>query len=94
MKHLSSSITDFYIKRNIIKEDEKEVYQYGVELILNEVLTFGIILIYSMIAWKIRYNYTNGTTTYFRVIDGWSTSPRYINFNSNYMTSTITANFN
>lgn len=41
-----------------------------------------------------QYNYTNGTTTYFRVIDGWSTSPRYINFNSNYMTSTITANFN
>ena len=55
MKHLSSSITDFYIKRNIIKEDEKEVYQYGVELILNEMLTFGVILIYSLIAWKIRY---------------------------------------
>lgn len=55
MKHLSSSITDFYIKRNIIKADEKEVYQYGVELILNEVITFGIILIYSTIAWKLRY---------------------------------------
>lgn len=41
-----------------------------------------------------QYNYTNGTTTYFRVIDGWSTSQRYINFDSSYMTSTITDNFN
>lgn len=55
MKHLSSCITDFYIKRNIIKADEKEVYQYGVELILNEVITFSLILIYSVIAWKLRY---------------------------------------
>lgn len=55
MKHLSSCITDFYIKRNIIKADEKEVYQYGVELILNEVITFSLILIYSVLAWKLRY---------------------------------------
>lgn len=41
-----------------------------------------------------QYNYTSGTTSYFRVIDGWSTSQRYICFNSSYMTSTITANFN
>ena len=46
MKHLSSGITDFYVKRNIIQVDEKEVYQCGVELILNEVITFGLILIY------------------------------------------------
>lgn len=55
MKHLSSGITDFYVKRNIIQVDEKEVYQCGVELILNEVITFGLILIYSLIAWKLRY---------------------------------------
>lgn len=40
-----------------------------------------------------KYNYSSGSSTYFRVIDGWSTSSRYIFFDSSYMASTITANF-
>ncbi len=55
MKYLSSSIADFYVKRNIIRENEKEIYQYGVELILNDVITFSIILLSSALIWKIRY---------------------------------------
>lgn len=55
MKQISSSIADFYIKRNIIKSDEKEVYQYGFELILNDVITFGLILLLSILFWNVRY---------------------------------------
>ena len=55
MKHLSSSIADFYVKRSIIQKSDKEVYQYGIELILNDIITFGIILLSSALIWKIRY---------------------------------------
>lgn len=55
IKQLSSNIADFYVKRSIIKENEKEVYQYGIELILNDVITFGIILLSSALIWKFRY---------------------------------------
>ena len=55
MKQISSSIADFYIKRNIIKQDEKEIYQYGFELILNDVITFGLILLLSVLFWNVRY---------------------------------------
>ena len=41
-----------------------------------------------------KYDYTSGSSTYFRVIDGWDTAARYIYFKSSYMTSTITASFN
>lgn len=40
-----------------------------------------------------KYNYSSGSSTYFRVIDGWSTSQRYIYYKSSYMTSTITTTF-
>ena len=44
---LSQSIADLYIKRNIIKPDEKEVYKCGLELILNDIVTFSLIIAYS-----------------------------------------------
>lgn len=56
MNYLSNCIADFYVKRNIIGESEKEVYQAGVLLILNEVLSFILIIILSGLIWKIRYS--------------------------------------
>lgn len=57
MNHLSNCIADFYVKRNIIEESEKEVYQAGVLLILNETLSFILIIILSGLIWKIRYSF-------------------------------------
>ncbi|MBQ7900553.1 MAG: accessory gene regulator B family protein [Clostridia bacterium] len=55
MEYLSNCIADFYIRRNIIEPDEKEVYKCGVELILNDVVTFSLILLISAVVWHIRY---------------------------------------
>lgn len=55
MKQLSLSIADFYVKQNIIRADEKEAYRYGIGLILNETVTFGIILLSATIIWEIKY---------------------------------------
>lgn len=55
MKLLSKCIADFYVKRNIICEDEKDVYGYGLELILNDVFVFTLILIISALFWNVKY---------------------------------------
>ena len=53
--YLSGSIADFYVKRNIIQDNEKEVYKWGLSLILNDVVTFALILIFSAIFQKLRF---------------------------------------
>lgn len=55
MEFLSECIADFYVKRNIISECEKNVYKYGVELILNDVFTFTFIIIFSILFWNVKY---------------------------------------
>ena len=55
MNHLSEIVADFYVKRNIIKSDDKEIYQYGVFLILNEVFTFLLIFILSILMKQFRF---------------------------------------
>ncbi len=55
ISYLSRSIADLYIKRNIIKPGEKEVYKCGLELILNDLVTFSLIIVLSAIVWKIQY---------------------------------------
>ena len=36
---------NFYVQKNIINCDEKEVYQWGVLLVLNDIVTFSLILL-------------------------------------------------
>lgn len=55
MEHLSNSIADFYIRRKIIDPEDREVYKSGVELILNEGLTFLIVIICSFLMFRLRY---------------------------------------
>lgn len=55
ISYLSRSIADLYIKRNIIQPGEKEVYKCGLELILNDIVTFSLIIALSAIVWKIQY---------------------------------------
>lgn len=56
MEHISKRIANFYASKNIIKCDEKEAYQYGIYLILNDIVTFSIIILISIILWKFRYS--------------------------------------
>lgn len=56
MERLSGSIADFYIKRKIIEPEEKEVYKCGVELILNDIVTFSIIIILSCLIGNVRFS--------------------------------------
>lgn len=52
--YLSAGIADFYVRKKIILPNEKEVYKYGVSLILNDVVTFSLILILSALFFKLR----------------------------------------
>lgn len=54
MDYLSNRIADFYVKKNIIQPEEKDVYKCGVSLILNDIVTFCLILIISALIWNIR----------------------------------------
>lgn len=56
MRYLSQKISELYVKRNIINPDHKEVYRSGVELILNEVFTFLLVLLISLFFTKFRYS--------------------------------------
>lgn len=56
MNYLSEYIADFYVKKKIIQQDEKEVYKYGIKLILDDIFTFSLIIIISAICWEIRYS--------------------------------------
>lgn len=49
MNYLSRCIADFYVSRNVISIEEKNVYEYGTSLILSEALTFILIILISMV---------------------------------------------
>ncbi|MGM9551539.1 MAG: accessory gene regulator B family protein [Clostridia bacterium] len=53
MNYLSRCIADFYVARNIICEEEKDVYEYGTNLILSEALTFILIILISRVFFKV-----------------------------------------
>lgn len=55
MNYLSERIADLYIKRNIILQKEKDVYKKGIELILNDIITFSFILLISSVIWRFSY---------------------------------------
>lgn len=55
MKRLSLCITDFYIKRNIINPDDREVYEYGLSLIINDAVTFLLIFAISALLGRVRF---------------------------------------
>ena len=44
MERLSENIVNYYIKKKIVSPSMKIMYVYGVSLILNDILTFSIIL--------------------------------------------------
>lgn len=58
MKSLSETITDFYLQKNIIKPDMKNVYQYGISLIVSDIINFTMILLLSVITGNIIHGIT------------------------------------
>lgn len=55
MKYLSKCIVDFYVLRSVIQTEEKEAYEYGLTLILNDICIFSLVMIISFLLWEIRY---------------------------------------
>ena len=41
---LSKNITAFFISRDLIEDKEREVVQYGAEIIISTLIGFGVIL--------------------------------------------------
>lgn len=58
MYKLTNDITDFFIKRNIISIDLKEVYRYGFELIISDMINFSMILMLSFLFRQIIWGIT------------------------------------
>lgn len=48
MDKISNAITDFYITKNYISEEKKEIYSYGFQLILADIMNFAIIIFISL----------------------------------------------
>ena len=44
MNNLANVITDYYCKKNIIAEDKKEIYCYGFQLIIADIINYTIII--------------------------------------------------
>ena len=44
MNRLASAITNYYCKKNIIAEDKKEIYCYGFQLIMADIINYTIII--------------------------------------------------
>lgn len=49
LNYLSRSITDFLLLKEIIKTEEKEIYIYGVQLIISSIINFLICIITSLL---------------------------------------------
>jgi accessory gene regulator B len=45
MNNLAAHVTDFFVKKKIIEPDMKEIYCYGFELIISDVINFSLILL-------------------------------------------------
>lgn len=44
MDKLANTLTDYYIRKNVIPEDKREIYSYGFKLIIADVINYIIII--------------------------------------------------
>ena len=49
MDYLANNITDFFVEKKIIDNDMRDVYKYGFELLLADIVNFSLILIISIL---------------------------------------------
>ena len=52
---LSSRIADFFVVQNVAKEEEKEEYVYGIELIISGIISVGIVVFIGAVTGSILY---------------------------------------
>lgn len=50
MRQMAYMLSNVFVRKNIIYQDVREVYQYGLELFFSTVVTCGSILLYSVLA--------------------------------------------
>lgn len=48
METIANSITEYYIRKNIISYDKKDIYTYGFKLIIADIINFSIIILLSL----------------------------------------------
>nr|WP_312580175.1 accessory gene regulator B family protein [Sedimentibacter sp.] len=56
IKYLSYNITDFFSSNNIIEEEDKEIYVYGLQLIISTLIGITLILVLGLILNKLFYS--------------------------------------
>ncbi len=49
MEKISNAITDFYIRKNYVPQDKREIYSYGFQLILADIINFSIVILLGML---------------------------------------------
>ena len=49
MDKLAKQITDYYVRKNIIDEDKREIYTYGFKLIFADIINYLIVIIMGII---------------------------------------------
>lgn len=49
MEKISNAITDFYIRKNYVPQDKREIYSYGFQLILADIVNFSIVILLGML---------------------------------------------
>nr|WP_312580178.1 accessory gene regulator B family protein [Sedimentibacter sp.] len=56
IKYLSDNITDFFYSNNIIQEEDKEIYVYGLQLIISTIIGITLILVVGLILNRLFYS--------------------------------------
>lgn len=49
METITNSLTEYYIRKNIIPCDKKEIFAYGFKLIIADIINFSIVILLSLI---------------------------------------------
>lgn len=53
MEKISNAITDFYIRKNYVPQDKREIYSYGFQLILADIINFSIVILLGVFLGKV-----------------------------------------
>lgn len=49
MDKLANTITDYYIRKNIISNEKREIYSYGFKLIIADVINYAIVILFGIV---------------------------------------------
>ena len=55
MEHISQKVVAYFLRNNVITEDEQDIYQYGTELVLSSILGIMLVLLAGIILHQVWY---------------------------------------